>query len=308
MKTKLIATATSLAAAAIFMAGIPAFAQTDQSAAVGVGVNTAISASVRGIRAGIYASTTMRMGSSTRPFSGRIDARIGSTTARTGSTTEERMQYVQGRGDNMISQRIASLNQLLTRIQSMKKLSSSEQASLAASIQTEITTLTNLETQVNGDTSTTSLRTDVASITKSYRVYALIEPQAQISAASDRILNIVSMVGTVVTKIQTRISSDATLNSNATIQVDLSDITSKTADATTEANTAVTETSSLQPDNGDTTVVASNTAALKDARTKVQTAQSDLQAAEKDVQAIIKIIVGSDKGLGASVSASTTTQ
>jgi hypothetical protein len=266
------------------MAAFPAFAQVDQTAAgLNATANIGVGSPVRGIRAGMYASTT-------RPLAGHIEGRMGSTTNRTGSTTQERMQYMQGRGDNLISGRITSLNSLLSRIAGMKKLSSTEQASLATSIQAEITTLTNLETQVNGDTSTTSLKTDVASITKSYRVYALVEPQANISVASDRILNIVSMFGTVVTKIQSRIASSTTLSANATIHADLSDITSKTADATTNANAAVTETSSLQPDNGNTTVAASNTVALKDARAKIKTAQTDLQAAEKDIQAIIKIV------------------
>lgn len=297
MKIKIItATAASFVAAASLMAALPAFAQVDQTAAA----NVALGASARGIRAGLYASTTM-MGSTTRPLGTRGEG-------RTGSTTEERMQYIQGRGDTMITARIASLNSLLSRIQGMKKLTGSDQTSLIASIQAEIATMTGLETQVNGDTSTTSLKSDVSSITKSYRVYALIEPQAEIAAASDRVLNIVSMIGTVVTKIQARLSSDATLSANTTIQSDLSDITAKTADATTQANAAVSETSSLQPDNGDTTVAASNTAALKDARSKIKTAQSDLQAAEKDIQAIIKLIIQSDKGLGASASASTTTQ
>lgn len=215
-----------------------------------------------------------------------------------GSTTEQRIQFSQNRGDNLITQRINSLNQLLARVQGMKYLSASEKASLAASIQAEITDMTNLQGQINGDTSTTSLRNDIGSITKSYRVYALVEPQAQISSASDRILNIVSMLGTVVTKIQARLASDSTASANATVQSDLSDIAAKTADATTQANAAVAETSSLQPDNGNTTVAASNTAALKDARTKIQAAQKDLQAAEKDVRAIIQVLIQDIKSIG----------
>jgi hypothetical protein len=215
-----------------------------------------------------------------------------------GSTTPQRIQFGQNRGDTLTTQRINSLNQLLSRVQGMKYLSDSEKSSLAASIQAEITDMTNLQSKINGDTSTTSLKDDVGSITKSYRVYALVEPQAQISSASDRILNIVSMLGTVVTKIQTRLASDSTASANATIQSDLADITAKTSDATTQANAAVTETSSLQPDNGNTTIAASNTAALKDARTKIQAAQKDLQAAEKDVQAIVKILVQEVKSIG----------
>jgi len=289
MKTKSIAIATSIVAAVSLLAALPAFAQVDQTAAVGA--NAVGAARLGGIRAGLHASTTRpyMMGSTTRPFAGQ---------GRTGSTTQERVQFGQNRGDNLTTERINSLNQLLSRVQGMKYLSVSEKSSLAASIQAEITDMTGLQSKINGDTSTTSLKDDVGSITKSYRVYALVEPQARISSASDRILNIVSMLGTVVTKIQTRLASDSTASANATVQSDLADITAKTADATTQANAAVTETSSLQPDNGNTTIAASNTAALKDARTKIQAAQKDLQAAEKDVQAIVKILVQEVKSLG----------
>jgi hypothetical protein len=268
---------------------MPAFAQVDQTAAVGA--NAAGAGRLGGSRAGLHASTTRpyMMGSTTRPFAGQ---------GRTGSTTAERIQSGQNRGDTLTNQRINSLNQLLSRVQGMKYLSVSEKSSLAASIQAEITDMTNLQSKINGDTSTTSLKDDIGSITKSYRVYALVEPQARISSASDRILNIVSMLGTVVTKIQTRLASDSTASANVTVQSDFTDITAKTADATTQANAAVAETSSLQPDNGNTTVAASNTAALKDARTKIQTAQKDLQAAEKDVQAIVKILVQEVKSIG----------
>ncbi len=281
MKTTRFLT-TSIIAAAALMAALPAFAQVDQTAAVNVGVNADVNASARGIRAGMYASTTM-MGSTTHPFM--------KGEGRTGSTTQERMQNGQDRGDTMIISRINSLGQLLSRIQGMVKLSDSDKSSFQSSIQTEIATLTNLKARVDSDNSTTSLKDDLQSITKSYRVYMLVEPQAQIAAASDRILNIVGMFGTVVTKIQARLSAGAAASSSVTIQADLADITAKTADATTQANAAVTETASLQPDNGNTTVAASNTAALKDARTKIQAAQKDLQAAQKDVQAIIKVLI-----------------
>lgn len=314
MKTKFIVTATSLVAAAAFLAAVPAFAKVGVNAGADVEANVGANVQVpqgkmmpTGVRAGmgIYASTTMRgrsytgsttrpytyiMGSSTRPFPDRGD---GNATS-----TENRMQNGENRGDNMIGQRIDSLNKLLSRIQGMIKLSDSDKASFQTSIQAEITDLTNLKTKIDSDNSTTSLKDDLQSVTKSYRVYALVEPKAQIAAASDRILNIVSMLGTVVTKIQTRISADATLSSSTTIQADLADITSKTADASTQAHAAITETASLQPDNGNTAVATSNATALKDARTKIQAAQKDLQAAEKDVQAIVKIVVKGDASLG----------
>jgi hypothetical protein len=223
------------------------------------------------------------------------------TGTKSASTTQQRIDNMQTRGDNMIDQRISSLNDLSTRIQGLKNVSDTEKASFSATIQSEITTLTDLKATIGSDTSTTTAKTDVASITKAYRVYALILPQMRIVAASDRVGTIVGLMDTLGTKLQTRLAS----STDASLQADLSDFNAKVSDANTQAQAASAEVAALKPDNGDKTIMASNTAALKDARSKIQAATKDLQAARKDAQTIIQALKGSE---GASASASTTTQ
>lgn len=221
-------------------------------------------------------------------------AQTTSTTraANRQAALQQRMQNLQGRGGKEIQNRIDALNKLLTRIQSMKNLSDSEKAAFSSTLQTSITSMTALESKIQSDTSTTTLRADLQTIAPDYRIYMLVMPQLSILSAVDRVNTLVTTLQTTESKIQTRVSADASLSSNTTISSDISDMTAKLSDASSQASAAQTEIVGLAPDQGNTTVMQSNTAALKDARSKIQTATKDLQSARADAGAIIKIIIG----------------
>jgi ribosomal protein L29 len=284
----------------------------------------ALSASAQTGAAGTNAGTGIVPGSTA---SARMHARLGrfaSTTppgARSGigSTTrmqaeQQRITALQGKSDTEITNRIDSLNKLLARLNSMVNISASEKTSMSSSVQTEIADLTTLKTSIDSDTSSTTLKTDYQSITKSYRVYALVLPQASITAAADRVLNLVLNFNALAAKLQGYITTAQSSGTNVSSAVSaMSDITAKIADASTQANAAVSETAGLQPDQGATTTLEANTAALKDAQSKIKAATADLVAARKDVNTIVGVIkgsmkVGTNASTTASVSASTTTQ
>ena len=215
---------------------------------------------------------------------------------------EKRIEKTQDKGSAMIDQRIASLNAVLVRIQAMKNVTDAQKASFATSVQGEISALNALKVQISSDTGTTTLRVDVGSITKSLRIYALVEPQTNIAAAADRVGTLVATMNTLAGKFQTRLAAQPSLANLTALQATLADLNAKASDANTQSQAAVSETVSLKADNGDKTVMASNTAALKDARSKIQAATKDLVAARKDAQTIIEAL----KKSGSPVSASTT--
>lgn len=186
-----------------------------------------------------------------------------------------------------ITRRVDSLNALTTRVNAMVRVTAEEKNGLTAEIQNQITALRTLQTQVQNDASagaTSSLKADIQSITKSYRIYMLVMPQANIEAAADRAMTVAGMLSTLAGKLAERTSSSTPA---------LADMNAKITDANTQAQTAVNEVASLQPDNGNQTVAQSNTTALKDARKKIQAAQQDLVAARKDAWTIIKGLIGS---------------
>ena len=153
-----------------------------------------------------------------------------------------------------------------------------------------------MQTQIAADAAannTSSLKTDVKSITSSYRIFVLVLPQGAIEAASDRVLTIVGTMNDLGTKFSARISAAATAGNDVTAaQASLTDFNAKVADANTQANAAASEVASLTPDNGNATVEASNTAALKDAHSKILAAQQDFVTARADAMAIINDLAG----------------
>ncbi len=226
-------------------------------------------------------------------------ASVGSSgiqvTGGAGATLRaELITRAENRADQEISRRINALNALIARINNMRRLSSSDKSGLAATIQSQITLLQNLQAQIAADAqaqSTSSLKTDIQSITKAYRIFMLVIPQGALEAAADRILNVADAMSTLAGKLQTRVSDvqAAGKDTSSTVSV-FADMNAKIADAKTQDQAAVTEVSALKPDNGDQTVMQANVKAMQDARSKIRAAQQDLVAARKDAGAIVRIL------------------
>jgi hypothetical protein len=216
------------------------------------------------------------------------------------------------RADQEITRRIAALNALSTRVSAMVNLSSSDAANIQSQIQAQITLMNNLQTQIAADSaanSTSSLKTDIASITSSYRIFALIIPQGEIAAAAGRITTVANMLTTISGKLQVRITAAQAAGTDVTTwNAALADMNTNIAHAQAEGQAALNLTSGLQPDNGDKTVMQSNTAALQSARADIQTAQQDLTTARKDAGVIVKAILALDASVHASSTASSSAQ
>lgn len=207
------------------------------------------------------------------------------------------------RADQEIDRRVSSLNAFLGRINGMTKIDATFKASLASTIQTQINDLTTLKSTIDADTTASTLKVEVQSITKSYRIYALVLPQAAIGAAADRAQTLVGMFTTLGGKLSARIASSSGDTSAAAAA--LVDFNAKVADAQVQATAAVNHIAGLEPDNGNKTVMQTNDTALKLARADVRVAQQDFVAARKDADTIIQSLGGTSS---ASVNGSVQTQ
>lgn len=245
-------------------------------------------AGITSLGVGINASATATVGGSGVAVGAGVNAHVTAAIAKLITTA-------QSRADEEITRRVNALDALNTRVNAMVKISDSDKSALSSNIATQITAMNTLQAQIAADAaanSTTSLKADIQSITKSYRIFILIIPQGAIEAAADRVLDVADMMMTLGTQLQTRITAAQAAGNDMSVEVSaLADMNAKITDANTQANAAVSEVASLQPDNGSATVEASNTAALKDAHTKVQAGQQDLVAARKDAGTIVKALL-----------------
>src|SRR5665213_2400081 len=125
-------------------------------------------------------------------------ALTANATASTSAKVEARQATAISKGQDKakqeITRRIDALTKMGERVNQMQRLSDSEKATLSTNFKAQIDELTTLAGKVDADTDAATLKTDVQSITKSYRVFALVMPQAAIQAAADRVETIVSMM------------------------------------------------------------------------------------------------------------------
>ncbi len=207
------------------------------------------------------------------------------------------------RGSKEIDRRVTALGDLETRLGNLKKISDSDKASLGATVQAQVNALTAVKTKIENDTDTTTLKTDVKSVTDSYRTFALVIPQGRILAVSDQISFIVGNMTILETKLQARMVAAQTSGKDiSSLQPVLTDLGANPADAQSQAQAAVTEISKLTPDTGDKTILQKNTKALKDAREKIKIAEQELKDARKDSMKIVQAL----KAMGLDAAAATT--
>ena len=205
------------------------------------------------------------------------------------ATATPKMQAAITKADKEIDRRIAALNDLQARIDAMQRVTASFKQTLATNITNQVTGLTQLKTKIDADTDATTLKTDVKTITDSYRVYMLVMPQARIAASADREVTVITMMNQLGAKLQARISAAQSAGANVSaLLAALTDMSNKLSDASAQSQASVSVSANLSPDNGDATKQAQNVTALKTARTDLQAAQKDLVAARKDVETIVK--------------------
>lgn len=200
----------------------------------------------------------------------------------------DRVANAKDRAKREIDRRIESLNKLIERIRNMKRLTESDQDSLETTLTGQITALTALGVQIESSTATSSLRTDIESITKSYRIYALVLPQITIIAAADRVLNTAAHMDLLTAKLETRIGSVGSATDVQLLTTTLTAMKTKIVDAKEKAEAAIAAVKVLTPDGGEHGLAQANLDALKAAQEKVRAAQKALVAAHADARVIIK--------------------
>jgi len=187
-----------------------------------------------------------------------------------------------------IDRRIASMNNLDARIAQMIRVTSAEKAQFSASIQGQITTLNDLKSKIMLDTDLETLKTDIKSITTSYRIFMLIIPQGHIMATADSIMTSINTTAALGIKLETRIkeveNAGKDTKSLATL---LADVSAKITNAKDQTEAAFTMTSVLVPDGGDKDKMKVNQDTLKSARAKLKIARADLEDARKSARKII---------------------
>ncbi len=202
--------------------------------------------------------------------------------------------------DNAISQRLTNLNDALTRVNGLAKLSADEKSQYSSQIQSDINGLTSLKSKCDADTDLTTLRDDIKSIYTNFRVYAEFLPVTRLLIAADTMTTTAGKLNDLYTKLVSRVSS-AGNPSNLTAL--LSDMQSKINDANTQYNNVESQLTGLTPTSFDSNPSGTKST-IQTARSEIQTGSSDLKTALSDAKQIIQALGGG----GSTATSPTTTQ
>jgi hypothetical protein len=235
---------------------------------------------------GAAVNTNASANTTVTPTSASLNAHTKVTASSTAETT--RAARAKDKGDQEIDRRVTALNALMTRVNEMTKITEQIKTSIKTNIQNQIDGFVALKSKIDADTDLATLKTDVQSITQSYRIYILVVPQARITAAADRMATVINMMGEVGTKLQARVNTAKSAGADtASLEAALTDLASKLTSAQGHAQAAVTAIAPLAPDQGDKTVQATNDAAIKKAQGEIKAGTGDLVDARKDIATIV---------------------
>ena len=213
------------------------------------------------------------------------------------------------KSEKEISNRLASLNEITTRVNEMQHVSAETKAAINATVQNTTTELNSLKAKIESDSDTKTLGADVKSIASTTRVYALVEPQARILATADKAGVMIDTLNTLATKFDARIAEATTAGADVTaVSAAQTDLKAKVADAQQQLQGLSVTVAGLTPDNGDAAKKASNEAALKAARTTLSAVNKDMKEARSDAQKIqggLKLLAKTTAKTGTSATSTT---
>jgi hypothetical protein len=213
----------------------------------------------------------------------KIELKTTQREAKITGIQERKETNLRERATKEIERRITSLNGLIAKINAFKKLTESQKSAMVSQIQTEITNLTNLKAKILADVDDATLKTDVQSIVKGFRIYAFFVPKIHVLAAADALDNTAEKMSSLSGKLETRIAEAKAKGLNtATLDILLTNLKAKISDAKLQAQTTRDLVISLTPDG-----YPNNKTILQSARTKLVAGHKDLQLARQDAMNII---------------------
>ena len=181
------------------------------------------------------------------------------------------------RAKREITRRITFLNELLVKLDKIKKISDSDKQALKTQIQTQIDGLNTLQTKIDSDTDLTTLRTDVKSIINGYYIFAFFRVKIELLVSAERMSTTADNLNTIYTKLQTRVADAKSQGKDtALLESELSNMLSKINDAKAQYLAVETELGALTSQG-----FPGNKSTLLDARSKIKLGAQDLRSAHE---------------------------
>jgi hypothetical protein len=187
----------------------------------------------------------------------------------------ERMVTLKTRSAAEIKRRTKALAELITKINEMKRLTSSEKSKFTTDIQNNIDSLTALGIKIEAGNDFDTLKADAKSIVDSYRIFALYMPKIRILSGAERQLASGANLQEISTKLSDLTTKVAAKGKDVTaIKTKLTEMNTKIISAQTNTQAAYDAVLNLEPSG-----FPANKGSLTAAAEKLKAAQTQLNNA-----------------------------
>lgn len=197
------------------------------------------------------------------------------------------------KAEREIDRRITALNSLSSRVDAMVRVNSSLKETIRSNNEGQVKMLAELKNKISTQEDIETLKTDIKSVTQSYRTFALVIPQGHITAGADRIANITVVMQNIVAKLQVRVDALTASGVDTTSAIaSLKKVSDNSKLAQGNALSAVQAVMPLTPDNGDAAKKESNSAAVKAAQKDIKAANKIITESRLELNKLIKFVGG----------------
>jgi hypothetical protein len=213
-------------------------------------------------------------------------AAASSPSTGTSSAGGATLAAIQARAASAISARDTALTAAITAVTSNKYLTSSDRATVLATLNHDLSGLNALRPVIRADTTVAKARTDYDSIFASYRVFALALPQARLAAACD------DLTGTLLprltdarTKLQSLLSGADQSKDTPAVQATRSDLAKQISGLSTGTSSVVAQLLAYTPAQWN-----ANHVLLAPTRAVLVAARGDARQSRSDIATIVKAL------------------
>lgn len=153
------------------------------------------------------ARTTTSVGSASSFFNIDEINKLIKEASNSANKSQQQLASVIKGADMMITNRITTLNNLISRIQGDNRLTSDEKTALSAEIQSTISGLNSLKATIDADTDVAKARSDAKKIVTDYYVFVKLEPKIRLLITLNNLEATSSNVQTLVPQVQNLINT-----------------------------------------------------------------------------------------------------
>lgn len=182
-----------------------------------------------------------------------------------------------------IDRRIALLNEAAKKVDGLTHITPTEKSTLLNQIQTSITSLQTLKTNINGSVTDANLAADISTLVITHKNFSVALPQIRLLIAAELMDTIANRMLEIVKKIEVRVATANSAGENTTTTTNLIlNLKAKLADVKAQSNSITASITPLASDS------ETSRATLKTAQGKLKIGMQNLRSASQDLKVILQ--------------------